>query len=179
MHDQYQTWKGGARAQHHVLLPHLPRIFSLSARNANWVSEPRLPGGFARPLILLEHVREGSSGGKIRRGPRSLPTPKSSVALNSSVPANRLTSVAAVLKASSIPLKARDQKLRSTCGTLRFNHNQSVCVLGRERVGGGGVSVGGDCNSHRGSLACHRFWTQWRCRRSHRSASASGFHSHR
>lgn len=32
-----------------------------------------------------------------------LPTPKSSVALNSSVPASRLTSVAAVLKASSIP----------------------------------------------------------------------------
>lgn len=43
---------------------------------------------------------------------RSSPTPKSSVALNSSVPANRLTSVAAVLKASSIPSERGDQKIK-------------------------------------------------------------------
>lgn len=88
--------------------------------------------------------------------------PNSSVALNSLVPASRLTSVAAVLKASSIPSE-RQMQLNSAM-TLK----SSLPV--------GNVSVRGP---YLGRWACRRFWTRWPCKRSRTSAFASGFHSHK
>ena len=92
-------------------LPALLHIFS--SRRSNGVQPEHkecsvcegtlLPDGWT----VFDSVRTSEWGivwSETRGGP-ILPTPKSSVALNSSVPANRLTSVAAVLKASSIPLE--------------------------------------------------------------------------
>lgn len=56
---------------------------------------------------------------------RISPTPKSSVALNSSVPANRLTSVAAVLKASSIPL---ERWMHSERWIKRYKTKKNPCT---------------------------------------------------
>lgn len=75
---------------------------SPSMRNAKCVCEHRTSDGWTAFDIV--RTSEWKTVCKSRVG-RILPTPKSSVALNSSVPANRLTSVAAVLKASSIPLE--------------------------------------------------------------------------
>lgn len=76
-----------------------------------------------------------------------LPTPKSSVALNSSVPASRLTSVAAVLKASSIPLTQNDLSIKHG---HRKNSLNSMKVLKDAHINAG---------PYLDSWAYHKSWT--------------------
>lgn len=58
-----------------------------------------------------------------------LPTPKSSVALNSFFPANRLTSVAAVLKASSIPLGRSTQNRKCV-----YFYKQNISFMLKKKI---------------------------------------------
>lgn len=152
---------------------------SPSMRNAKCVKEHCCQAG----ELSFDSVRTSEWGivwSKTRVG-RISPTPKSSVALNSSVPANRLTSVAAVLKASSIPL---ERWMHSERWIKRWKTQKNTCTykLSNKTIFTGVESfLFWDTKSrlYLGSWAYHKFWTRWQCRHNHMTSSSSGFHFHR
>lgn len=112
------------------------------------------------PMIAEEHRNE-----RLAEVCKGSPTPNSSVALNSFVPANRLTSVAAVLKASSIPA---ERLMHSAMHMMTFT-TFMVILTGMECFCPG---------TYLGRWACRRSLTRWLCKRSRKTVFVSGFHCH-